>query len=186
MDYRIVEKEAVTVVGKSIQVTCRDGEHTRQIPRFWEECHRNGTTAKLGSIGTDDLLGIRMDMKPDKGDFTYMIASQTDLTSHEEGFFFTIPASTWAIFTSVGPLPDAIQSVFGRVFQERFPATGYEHSGLPELEVYPPGEYNGGRLSVRGLDSHCEKIDRPAAVCSRPQFCNKKLAATCSSFSLFN
>jgi AraC family transcriptional regulator len=61
MDYRIVEKEAFTVIGKSIRVTCQDGEHTRQIPKFWEKCHRNGTIAKLASIGTGenawDLLG---------------------------------------------------------------------------------------------------------------------------------
>jgi AraC family transcriptional regulator len=162
MDYRIMEKEAFTVVGKSFQTTFEDGEQTRQIPRFWEESHRDGTTAKLGSIGTDEnLLGICLDMQPGKEDLTYMIASQTDLTSHEEGFSSrTIPASTWAIFTSVGPMPGAIQSVIGRIFQEWFPATGYEHAGAPELEVYPPGGHYGRRLSVRGLDSHCEKIDR--------------------------
>jgi AraC family transcriptional regulator len=142
MDYRMVEKEAFTVVGKSIQTTCEGGEQTRQIPKFWQECHQDGTTAKLGSIGTgENLLGICLDMQPGKGDLTYMIASQTDLTSHEEGFSLrTIPASTWAIFTSVGPMPGAIQSVFGRIFQEWFPATGYEHVGAPELEVYPPGD----------------------------------------------
>jgi AraC family transcriptional regulator len=142
MDYRIVEKEAFTVIGKSIQVTCEDGEHTRQIPKFWEKCHQDGTIAKLTSIGTgENLLGIILDMQPGKGDFTYMIGTQADLTSSVKGFSVsTIPASTWAIFTCVGPLPGSIQSVFGRIFQEWFPATGYEHSGAPELEVYPPGD----------------------------------------------
>ncbi|MDN4593700.1 AraC family transcriptional regulator [Polycladomyces subterraneus] len=142
MDYRIVEKEAFTVIGKSIQVTCQDGEHTRQIPKFWEKCHRDGTIAKLASIGTgENLLGICLDMQPGRGDFTYMIGTQADPTIPAEGFSVsTIPASTWAIFTCVGPLPGAIQSVFSRIFQEWFPATGYEHSGAPELEVYPPGD----------------------------------------------
>ncbi|WP_282198119.1 AraC family transcriptional regulator [Collibacillus ludicampi] len=142
MDYRIVEKEAFTVVGKSTKVSCREEEHMRQIPRFWEECLRNGTTDKLGSISTDgNLLGICMDMQPDQEVFTYMIATRTDLTTPSEGFFLrTIPASTWAIFTSVGPIPSAIQNVFGRIFQEWFPSTGYEHAEAPELEVYPPGD----------------------------------------------
>jgi AraC family transcriptional regulator len=142
VDYRIMEKEAFTVVGKSVQVTCQDNENLRQIPKFWEECHRNGTTAKLSSIGTDEnLLGICMDMQPGKEDFTYMIATKADAVSPAEGFALsTIPASTWAIFTSVGPMPGAIQSVFGRIYQEWFPATGYEHSGAPEMEVYPPGD----------------------------------------------
>jgi AraC family transcriptional regulator len=142
MDYRIVEKEAFTVIGKSTGVTCRNGEHMRQIPRFWEECHQDGTTAELGSINTDgNLLGICLDTKPDQEGFTYMIASRTDVTTPPEGFSLrTIPASTWAIFTSVGPLPGAIQHVFGRIFQEWFPATGYKHAEAPELEVYPPGD----------------------------------------------
>ncbi|MBP1991898.1 AraC family transcriptional regulator [Paenibacillus eucommiae] len=142
MDYRIVEKEAFNVVGKSYDVTCRDGENLRQIPIFWQECQLNGTIAKLGSMGTDErLLGICLDMQPDQENFSYMIASETNLTSPEDGLSLrTIPASTWAIFTSVGPIPGAIQNVFQRIFQEWFPATGYEHSGAPEMEVYPMGD----------------------------------------------
>jgi AraC family transcriptional regulator len=142
MDYRIVEKEAFTVIGKSIQTTCQDGENTRQIPKFWEECHLDGTFAKLDFLATSEsLFGICLDMQPGQGDFNYMIASQTDQTSPDVGLSLrTIPASTWAIFTSVGPMPGAIQSLFGRIFQEWFPATGYEHAGAPELEVYPPGD----------------------------------------------
>jgi AraC family transcriptional regulator len=151
MDYRIIEKEAFTVVGKSIGVTYLDNEHSRQIPRFWEECNRDGTVAKLGSIGTDEnLLGICFDMLPDKEDFTYMIASKADLTSPADEFSLrTVPASSWAIFTSVGPMPGAIQSLIGRIFQEWFPATGFEHSGAPEMEVYPPGD-------VSAEDYRCE------------------------------
>ena len=142
MDYRIVKKEAFTVIGKSIQVTCRDGENPLQIPKFWEKSHRDGTIAKLASIGTgENLLGIILDMKPDKGDYAYMIGTETDQTVPEENFTLrTIPASTWAIFTCVGTVPGAIQTMFRRIFQEWFPATGYEHSGAPELEVYPPGD----------------------------------------------
>lgn len=135
VDYRIVEKEAFTVVGKCARLTCEN--NSRQ--RFWRECHRDGTLAKLSSARSEEnLLGITMDIKED---FTYMIASQTDATSHAEGLSLNvIPASTWAIFTSVGPLPSAIQSVFKQIYQEFFPSTGYEHSGELEIEVYPPGD----------------------------------------------
>jgi len=51
-----------------------------------------------------------------------------------------IPPARWAVFTSVGPMPGAIQSLFVRIFQEWFPATGYEHADAPELEVYLPGD----------------------------------------------
>ena len=32
------------------------------------------------------------------------------------------------------------QKVFQRIFSEWFPATGYAHSGGPEIEVYLPGD----------------------------------------------
>ena len=60
-----------------------------------------------------------------------------------------IPASTWAVFTSIGPMPTAIHKVWDRIFQEWFPSTGYEHAGTAELEVYLPG-------NVDAEDYRCE------------------------------
>jgi hypothetical protein len=46
---------------------------------------------------------------------------------------------TWAVFESVGPMPDAIQDVWRRIFSEWFPTNEYEHADGPELEVYEDG-----------------------------------------------
>ena len=51
-----------------------------------------------------------------------------------------IPEATWAVFTSIGPLPESIQEVWKRIFQEFFPGTTYEHADLPELEIYYDGD----------------------------------------------
>jgi AraC family transcriptional regulator len=142
MDYRIEDKEAFTIVGKSLAVSCIDGENHREIPKFWGNCHQDGTIAKLEEMAPGELcLGVCLDMKPETGDFTYMIAvkADADLASGELDVR-EVPASTWAIFTSIGPMPDAIQSLFGRIFSEWFPATGYEHSGGPEIEAYTEGD----------------------------------------------
>ena len=52
----------------------------------------------------------------------------------------TIPAATWAVFESVGALPEAIQDLTRRIFTEWMPSTGYQHDCAPELEVYPEGD----------------------------------------------
>lgn len=136
VDYQIVEKEAFTVVGKSVNVSPQDNEHLRQIPKFWDECHQEGTISKLASIGKDgNMLGIMINMH------TYMIACKANLSACEEGFTLnTIPASSWAIFTSVGPLPGAIQNLFIRIYQEWIPSSDFEHAGTPVIESYPPGD----------------------------------------------
>ncbi|MCC3372711.1 AraC family transcriptional regulator [Cohnella sp. REN36] len=145
MDYRIVEKEGFEAVGKSIRL--KDGEQPR-IAELWGACHRDGTVARLNAFGDDDLLyGICLDMQPGVGEFTYMVAGRIGAsrahaaTDAADGLQrASIPTATWAIFPCVGALPGAIQSVFSRIYQEWFPATGYEHAGGPEMEVYPAGD----------------------------------------------
>lgn len=151
MEYRIEEKAAFTVVGKSISCSCENGENQRQIPRFWAECHQDGTVEKLSTNGSGGtLLGIIMEMQPDQEAFTYMIASAGAMPEQAEGLTArTIPAATWVVFTAVGPVPEALQNVFCRVFQEWFPSTGYEVAPGPELEVYLPGD-------LRAEDYRCE------------------------------
>jgi len=142
MDYRIVEKKEYEVIGKAIKVSCKDGENFRRIPEFWEECCSDGTTEKLCSASKGNpLLGICMDMELNNEQLTYMIAVESDGSIADSSLITrTIPAATWAVFTSVGPMPGAIQEVWKRIFQEWFPATGYEHAEAPELEVYLEGD----------------------------------------------
>lgn len=143
MDYKIVAKEAFQVIGKVLKVSTKDGENLKKIPAFWTECCQDRTCEKLCMGKAQEMLGICMDMEQDKEQFTYMIAvKRGEEYSGGEFAVREIPASTWAVFTSTGSMPGAIQKVFERIFQEWFPATGYEHADGPELEVYPPGDLN--------------------------------------------
>ncbi|OKP73742.1 AraC family transcriptional regulator [Paenibacillus helianthi] len=142
MEYKIVEKAAFTVIGKSMEVTTRDGENFRRIPEFWNECNADGTSDKLIQLGTDpNWLGICMGMDMEKELLSYWIAVEGTPETNPEGYeTAVVPAASWAVFTSVGPMPHAIQQVWQRIFQEWFPGTGYEHTGGPEFELYPPGD----------------------------------------------
>jgi AraC family transcriptional regulator len=142
MDYRIEDKESFTIVGKSLAVSCVDGENTREIPKFWGASHADGTVRALEELAPGELcLGVCLDMKPETGDFNYMIAVKADEDKATGDLVArAVPALTWAIFTSIGPMPDAIQSLFGRIYSEWFPATGYEHAGGPEIEAYTDGD----------------------------------------------
>lgn len=141
MDYRIEKREAFTVIGHVEELTTRDGMNLRRIPQLWIEANADGTSDRLLEIGVDKpLLGICADMNHENETFSYWIAVEASPeAAHQEYQSMTISASSWAVFTSVGPMPDAIQQVWARVFQEWFPATGYEHTGGPEFELYLPG-----------------------------------------------
>lgn len=142
MEYRIVEKEGFSIIGKALEVSTKDGENLNAIPEFWTTINGNGTSDQLIAIGGDkDILGICMNMDHAAEKFSYWAAVEADPSTDPQGFEKgSVPAATWAVFTSIGPMPHAIQKVWERVFQEWFPGTNYEHSGGPEFELYPLGD----------------------------------------------
>jgi AraC family transcriptional regulator len=142
MNYKVVEKEAFSVVGVSKRVTTCDSKNFEVIPKFWEESYSKGVVEQLQKkVGNLGLLGITMDFDHVKEEITYVIGVEKPQTPVAGDFIEReIPASTWAVFESNGPLPGAIHEVWERIFSEWFPAAGYEHAGGPELEVYPEGD----------------------------------------------
>ncbi len=164
MDYRIIEKPAFDAVGKARKFTTVNGENLVKIPQFWDEFihDTNGEEVLMELIQREQgpvtgaiELGICVGEGVKEGwwespklsagyeGFIYAIGAEKPDKPVPKGFeVFHIPAATWAIFDSVGPMPKAIQDVTARIFQEWFPSTGYEHDTKPELEVYLPGDPN--------------------------------------------
>ena len=141
MDHKIVEKESFRVVGKGIRVSAKDGENLRRIPEFWNECQQDGSCEKIGALAErKDMLGICMEFDPELEEFTYMIAVESTNNPDDGMVEKSIPAASWAVFPSLGPIPCAIQKVIDRIFTEWLPFSEYEHANAPELEVYPPGD----------------------------------------------
>lgn len=137
MDYRIIEKEAFTLVGKELRTRNTDGQNLKEIPAFWETSMQDGTTEKLMALAPDTpMYGVCTNFSEDMTEFTYVIAVEApaDKADAANGFVaHEIPALTWAVFVSS---MEDIHATWGRIFQEWFPATGYEHDMGPELEVY--------------------------------------------------
>ena len=141
MEYRIIERDSFKVIGKVFNISLKDGDHSIRISKLWEQCDADGTVEKIRGIDSrQNMLGLCMDFGIDMKVFRYMIAIEDVNNSAETGFdTVEIPATTWAVFTSIGPLPHAIINVWSRIFQVWFPASGFEHGNAPELEVYLPG-----------------------------------------------
>ena len=152
MNYKIVEKEEFTVVGKKNKVTTENEENFSLIPKFWDECNSNGSMdwfcKKAGRLG---VMGVCTDLSNCcDGYFHYLIAVEKINEPIPQGYVVeTIPAAKWAVFESVGPMPDALQNLVKRIFGEWFPSTGYQHDKGPELEIYGEGD-------MTSTDYRCE------------------------------
>lgn len=141
MNYKFVEKNAFTVVGKKIPVTCVNGENFKIIPEFCHQCSVDGTYDQLGKMCVDEMgiMGICASFDKDHFDY-YSAVTYRDGEIPQGMSTLEIPKSTWAVFEAVGPIPDAIHDVWKRIFSEWFPSSGYEHAEGPELEVYECGD----------------------------------------------
>lgn len=141
MDYRIIEKKAFKVTGIVAKISTSSGDHNMRISKFWDECYADGTIEKLLTIDNrHNLLGVTLEFDYINNEITYMIGIE-DINNTEPNGFETvyIQSSTWAVFTSTGPLPDALKNLWQGIFQEWYPETGFEHADGPEMEVYFPG-----------------------------------------------
>jgi AraC family transcriptional regulator len=147
MDYRIVGKGEFTVIGKSKKFTDQE-DGAENIPKFWGELKSSGLygtmvhsicRGKTGAVTDGESLGI---CKGEGEGFSYIIGVEKPDGEIPDGFeIISIPAATWAVFESTGPMPGAIQSLWKRIYEEWFPSTGYEQAGIAlDFEVYMPGD----------------------------------------------
>ena len=141
MDYKIMEKDAFTIIGASKMFNYENA--TKEIPPFWAEHFQSGKNEIVcGVYG----ICFEKDMGTDK--FEYLIAD--DYIPHKEipaGFVTkVISKHTWAIFPCKGPLPGTLQDTSKKIFSEWLPNNkDYEIAAGLNIEFYSnPADYPNG------------------------------------------
>jgi len=154
MTYKLVRKPAFKVTGKSLLTTQEENQYAGTISAFWMKCNQDGTSEELvrlmrsQQVG-DALVGVCYGLQQD-GTFEYLVGAEVAAEPQEPGLTtIEIPASEWMIFEAIGPMPAAIQDVWQKIFAEVLPASGYQHAGTPDMEVYYDGD-------TKASDYRCE------------------------------
>jgi AraC family transcriptional regulator len=152
MDYKIMEKPAFDIIGKSTKTTTVNKENYKALPKFWHDFKSskdyktvyNLMTVKPGIVTGHSLLGVCIpNENKNLEEFLYAIGIEKTGKSVPAGFeVIQVPAATWAIFDVTGPASKSVQVTIDRIYGEWFPSTGYEEAPLPELEVYFEGDFN--------------------------------------------
>lgn len=144
MKYRIEEKKAFRVIGTKKWFSMVDDQQLQNIPAMWSELPQKtygelaGLMDGLQEGAPTGIIGLCADMYD--GGFDYWIAVASTKPCPDGLFSMEIPASAWAMFEAVGPMPTALQDTVARVFSEWFPTSGYEHADAPEIEWYSEGD----------------------------------------------
>jgi AraC family transcriptional regulator len=139
MNYRIIEKEAFRIVGIKKRVPIIFNGVNPEIASMWQsldivkinqlKSFSNVEPVGLISASTNFSEG-RME---EKGELDHYIGAATTNECPDNLTQLEVSASTWAVFEAVGPFPDTLQNVWGRIYSEWFPTSNYEQSVGPEI-----------------------------------------------------
>ncbi|HHY65466.1 MAG TPA: AraC family transcriptional regulator [Clostridiaceae bacterium] len=69
----------------------------------------------------------------ERGELDHYIGVATTINETAEFDVLEVKAGTWAVFESIGPFPETLQNVWGRIYSEWFPSSGYEAAEGPEI-----------------------------------------------------
>lgn len=151
MDYKIMKKEAFTIIAKEQRFTkIEDVQGRSDIPAFWTECHNDGTVKYLAENGKRDgvlgssVVGMCMEDSTKVKDFPYLIGAEYAGGDVPDGYkTVDVPSAEWAVFDIGSLSPENIQRAWHNIFAEFFPSSPYKPAGNFDLEVYPTDSYKG-------------------------------------------
>lgn len=139
MNYRIVENPAFRIVGIMKRVPIQFHGANPEIAALAKMLDEK-TIQELKSMSNVEPMGIlsasvhfsegRME---EMGELDHYIGVATTAACPDHLASLEVPASTWAVFESVGPFPETLQQTWGRIFSEWLPSSGYELAEGPEI-----------------------------------------------------
>jgi len=142
MNYRLVEKGPFAIVGFMKRVPLVFSGVNPAIADMWSSLDME-TILRLKMLSDIEPIGLlsasvnfsegRMDEQGELDHYIGVATTATEAANQDGMARLEVPASTWAVFTAVGPFPETLQNVWGRIYAEWFPSTGYETTGGPEL-----------------------------------------------------
>lgn len=139
MIYRIEEKEAFRIIGIKKRVPIQFTGVNPEIAAMWKSLDGE-TINNLKNLSNVEPMGLlsastnfsegRME---EKGELDHYIGVATTKECPDNLTQLDVPASTWAVFEAIGPFPDTLQNVWGRIYSEWFPSSNYEAIEGPEI-----------------------------------------------------
>ncbi|MDQ0750264.1 AraC family transcriptional regulator [Streptomyces africanus] len=142
MHYRVVDRPAFTVVGFKARVPLVHSGPNQAIIDFVRGLDQQALE-QLGKLSDQEPHGIVAvcdDLDPSRAEGTELDYYQAALTTASAPAgapagvtTLPVPPGTWAVFTTSGPVPRAIQELWRDVFTEWFPSNPYRSRPGPEI-----------------------------------------------------
>ncbi|MYW03185.1 AraC family transcriptional regulator [Streptomyces sp. SID3343] len=154
MRYRVADRPAFTVVGVKARVPLVHVGPNQAIVDFVRgiEPRILESLEKLSDQEPQGLVAVCDDLDPSRAEGTELDYYQGVITSEpapEGTTVLPVPAGTWAVFSTSGPAPEAIQYLWRDVFTQWFPSNPYRSRPGPEiLRIRPAADRNEPEAEV--------------------------------------
>ncbi|WP_110932617.1 AraC family transcriptional regulator [Paenibacillus bouchesdurhonensis] len=139
MNYRIEEKQAFCIVGLMKRVPIIFHGVNPEIAAMWASLNEESIQElkSLSNVEPRGLLSASTNFSEgrmeERGELDHYIGVATTKDCPDHLARLDVPAQAWAVFEAVGPFPDTLQNVWGRIYAEWFPSSNYEQTAGPEI-----------------------------------------------------
>jgi len=138
MNYRIEEKAAFGIVGLMKRVKLVYEGVNPEIAAMWASLDENtiATLKALSNVEPRGFISASTNFSEGRlegSELDHYIGVATTHPTPDNLTRLAVPAATWAVFESVGPFPETLQNIWGRIYAEWFPSSGYEQAQGPEM-----------------------------------------------------
>ena len=138
MEYRIVEKDNFHLVGRRARVPLVHEGMNPAIVEFVKSIDK-ATVARIEALSDQEPRGIvnvsdNVAEGYEEGtelDYWHGVVTASDVP--EDLDRMAVPAGTWAVFTTSGPFPQAVQYLWRDVFTQWFPSNPYRSRPGPQI-----------------------------------------------------
>ncbi|MCX5066530.1 AraC family transcriptional regulator [Micromonospora lupini] len=138
MEYRIVTKDAFALVGRKARVPLVHEGMNPAIVAFIRSIDQE-TTARIEALSDQEPSGIvnvsdnLADGRAEGSELDYWHGAVTGVTPPDDLDALPVTAGTWAVFTTSGAFPQAVQYLWRDVFTQWFPSNPYRSRPGPEI-----------------------------------------------------
>lgn len=138
MNFRIVEKDSFNIIGLKKRVPIIFNGVNPEIAAMYQlltpemimEWKSISNVEPMGMISVSTNFSEGRMSEQGELDHYIGVATTNNLDKYD---LLSVDAGTWAVFESIGPFPETLQDVWGRIYAEWFPSSTYESINGPEI-----------------------------------------------------
>lgn len=150
MEYKIITKDNIKIIGIILKTTNENNQATKDIPKFWKKFYSENLKTLIPNKIDNNVLGLYIDYESDyTNPYSFIIGCKTSSLDNipKNMIAKTIPASKYAKFTAKGEFPTNLLKTWQYIWNSNLKRTYtgdfeiysekfFSNPQNPEIDIY--------------------------------------------------